>query len=179
MGIDHIQEEQVRIDHSTWKLSFFTRSGRVTIVRRDRPSPEISMALISLGYSTAQDKLQNALYSGGKTSVTETSLNDVHGKGRQFQFSSTGRGDALELVYTVNLYDSLPFLLLRLNVANRSHGNIYLHDFNLLQADADNGGSVDFEDNYRALDFFKVGWHDWVYSDCGMAAKRISIHSPS
>jgi hypothetical protein len=172
MGIDNIQEEQVRIDHSAWKFSFFTRTGRITILRRDRPAPEISMALVSLGYSNPQGKRLNAEYSTGKTSVSESSLNDVHGKGRQFQFSSVGRADSLELVYTVNIYDSQPFLLLRLSVVNRSRNNIYLHDFNLLQADAENGGGVDFEDNYRALDFFKVGWHDWVYSGLRHCSER-------
>ena len=122
------------------------------------------MALISLRYATQQGKELCADYSKGTTSINETSLTDVHGKGRQFSFSSTVRADGLELVYTVNLYDNLPFLLLRLNVVNRSRHNIYLHDFNLIQADAESGGGVDFEDNYRRLDFFKVGWHDWVYS---------------
>ena len=63
-----------------------------------------------------------------------------------------------------SLYDSRPFLLFRMEVTNRGGGNIYLHDINLLQAEASCGARLNFAGAGRPLNFFKVGWHDWVYS---------------
>ena len=164
MGFEKIHDKELRIDSDAWEVLFDLGNGRITIGCRELPLPKISKALIRLNYSTQDGKRRVADYTGGTTSCSEMPLDDVHGKGRQFQFTSTGRTDGLELTYIINLYDRRPFLLLRLIAANHSRSSLQLHDLNLIQADAENGGSVNFEDNHRPLDFFKVGWHDWVYS---------------
>ncbi|MDD5398568.1 MAG: alpha-galactosidase, partial [Dehalococcoidia bacterium] len=76
-----------------------------------------------------------------------------------------------ELAYLINLYDDRPFLLMRLEVTNSSHADIYLHDIHLLQAEAGGGGSVNFAGG-ELLNFFKVGWHDWVYSGLRQGNER-------
>ena len=113
-----------------------------------------------------------ASFAGGTAASSDEALEDVHGKGRQYRFTSAGRPDGLELTYLINLYDNRPFLLLRLEAANRAKGNIYLHDMNLLQAEASCGAAVNFPGRGGQLDFFKVGWHDWVYSGLRQGSER-------
>ncbi|RPJ63969.1 MAG: alpha-galactosidase [Dehalococcoidia bacterium] len=164
MGITPGQNEDVRIETGNCILLFSKCNGRITIGSGDFTLPEISKALIQLYYVNTYGKYLAADYTSGKTSFKEKQLTDVHGQGRQFHFTNSERDDGLELNYIVNMYDNRPFVLLRLSVTNRSRNNVYLHDLNLLQMDRRNGSYVKFEDNSGPLDFFKVGWHDWVYS---------------
>ena len=146
------------------EVSVDTQHGRLNIRRHNNNLPEVSDALVNLTCSSPGGGPHPVHFSEGTTSFREMPLDDVHGKGRQFQFHNTGRADALELDLVINIYDQQPFLLMRLIVANRSHGNVNIHDINLVQADARNGGHINFGKDGKPLDFFKVGWHDWVYS---------------
>ena len=153
-----------KIENRLWSISFDKQSGRISIIRRDHPAPSVANALIGLSYVNPGGKKRIAGFGGGKAAGSDEPLEDVHGKGKQYRFASTGRTDGLELNFLINLYDSRPFLLMRLEITNRDSGNIYLHDINLLQAEASCGARLNFAGAGRPLDFFKVGWHDWVYS---------------
>jgi alpha-galactosidase len=164
MGLADIQNDEVRIKSDAWRILFDPGESKISISRLEPPLPAISRALVSIIYSIAEGRRRAADFGGGRVSFDEKHLEDVHGVGSQFRFTSRGRSDGLKLTYFINLYDKRPFALLRLVISNDSRSNVYLHDINLVQADARNAGGVSFEDNYRPLDFFKVGWHDWVYS---------------
>ena len=158
-----MQNQGQKIENSLWNISFDRQSGRISIVRHDHTAPSIANALVGLSYANPGGKRVLTGFAGGKVTGSDEPLEDVHGKGRQYRFTSTARPDGLELNYTVNLYDNRPFILLRMEVANRGSGNINLQDINLLQVEAAGGASINFEGR-GPLDFFKVGWHDWAYS---------------
>ncbi|MDD5399333.1 MAG: hypothetical protein PHU70_09685, partial [Dehalococcoidia bacterium] len=124
------------VENQLWRISFDTRSGRISADRRDNAALSIADALIGLSYATPYGKKLTAGFAGGKTASDSQPLEDVHGRGRQYRFTSSGRTDGLELAYLINLYDDRPFLLMRLEVTNSSHADIYLHDIHLLQAEA-------------------------------------------
>ncbi|MCX5997997.1 MAG: alpha-galactosidase [Chloroflexi bacterium] len=159
-----MEDKGQKIENSLWNISFDRQNGRISIVRRDHTAPSIANALVGLSYANPGGKRLITGFVDGRVTSSDEPLEDVHGKGRRYRFTSTARPDSLELNYTVNLYDSRPFILLRMEVANLGSGNIYLQDINLLQAEASLGASVNFPASGRPLDFFKVGWHDWVYS---------------
>jgi len=161
-----------KIENRLWSISFDMQSGRLSIARHDNPAPAVTNALIGLSYANPGGKKLIASLAGGTVTGTDESLEDIHGKGRQYRFTSTGRTDDLELSFLINLYDSRLFLLLRLEAANRGSGNIYLHDMDLLRAQASNGASVNFPGSARPLNFLKVGWHDWVYSGLRRGSER-------
>jgi alpha-galactosidase len=156
-------KEQV-IERGIWRIALDRESGRISIIRRNNPAPSVDNALIGLSYANPGGKKLIAGLAGGTVTLSDEAMEDVHGRGRQYRFASTARPDGLELTYLVNLYDGRPFLLLRLEVMNRGRGDIYVHDINLLQAEASCGAAVNFPGRGGPLDFFKVGWHDWVYS---------------
>jgi hypothetical protein len=112
-------KEQV-IERGVWRVSLDPGSGRISIIRRNNPAPSIDNALIGLGYANHGGKKLMASFAGGTAASSDEPLEDVHGKGRQYRFTSTGRPDGLELTYLINLYDNRPFLLLRLEAANRA-----------------------------------------------------------
>lgn len=159
-----MQDNMLNLGNGYWKILFRPETGAFTISRTGPSLPRITNSLIQAGYRDHLDKPRLADYSGGKTSCSDATLNDIHGSGRQYKFTSDNRSDGLMLTYYLNLYDNLPIILIRLAVANRSDNNIYLHELNLISACASNHGSVDFQDRRIPLDFFKVGWHDWVYT---------------
>jgi alpha-galactosidase len=159
-----MQDNAVSLNNRCWKVSFDIVSGLFSAARREPPLPRISAALVNAGYRDQQGNKRTAGFAGGRTACSDAPLSDMHGTGKQYKFTCTGRPDGLDLTYLINIYDNRPFILLRLAVANRSKGNIYLHDLNLLQARATNRASIDFPNKNVPLDFFKVGWHDWVYS---------------
>jgi alpha-galactosidase len=159
-----MEDKGQKIENWFWRISFDMQSGRISLVRRNNPAPSVANALIGINYANPGGKKLMASLAGGTVTSRDEPLEDIHGKGRQYRFASTGRTDGLELAFLINLYDSRPFLLLRLEVANRGGGNIYLQDINLLQAEASCGAAVNFTGTGQPLDFFKVGWHDWVYS---------------
>ena len=161
-----------KIENRSWNISFDIAGGRISLARRDSPAPSVANALIGLSYADTSGRKLAAGFAGGTSSSGDSPLEDVHGRGRQYRFSSTGRRDGLELNFLINLYESRPFLLLRMEVANRGSGNIYLQDINLLQAEASCGAAVNFTGGGRPLDFFKVGWHDWVYSGLRRGSDR-------
>ncbi len=158
---------------SDWlEIAFDRERGRLDIYRRDSRLPGISNSVANLTCATPGGKPHPVHFSGGKSSGCEIPLADVHGKGRQFQFSNTDHTDGLELTLLINIYDQRPFLLLRLIVANHSRSNLHVNNMNLVQADLQNGGRINFSDSRRPLDFFKVGWHDWVYSGLRHGGQR-------
>ena len=114
-----MENQGQKIENSLWNISFDMQSGRISIVRRDHTAPSIANALVGLSYANPGGKRLMAGFAGGKVTGSDEPLEDVHGKGRQYRFTSTARPDGLELNYTVNLYDSRPFILLRMEVANR------------------------------------------------------------
>lgn len=72
----------------------------------------------------------------------------------------------LELRWVLRLYDERPFLLLRLEAANRGRESIRLDSFTLLAGTA-----------FPALagepsGFFVAGWHDWVFTGFRGARQR-------
>ena len=164
MTYEKLQEKWWDIGSDIWKIRADLQNGRLDIGRSQIPFPQISQSLVSLSISTPGGRIRNVNFDNGRTSLSELPLTDIHGKGRQYQISSTERTDELELKYFINIYDHGPFLLLRMSVTNRSTGNLHLHDLNLIQTDPGSGGYINFADGNRPLDFFKVGWHDWVYS---------------
>lgn len=139
--------------------------------RPDNDAPSVADALIGISYTNPGGKKLTAGFTGGTVTSASEPLEDVHGKGRQYRFTSAGRPDGLELTYLVNLYDDRPFLLLRLEITNSSRGGICLNDIRLLQAEAAGGGSINFSGG-GPLNFFKVGWHDWVYSGLRRGSER-------
>jgi len=156
-------EDRQKIENRFWRGSFDVRSGRISVSRPGNDAPSLAGALIGISYANPGGRKLTAGFTGGMVTSASEPLEDVHGKGRQYRFTSSGRPDGLELTYLVNLYDDRPFLLLRLEITNGSRGGICLNDIRLLQAEAAGGGSVNFAGS-GPLNFFKVGWHDWVYS---------------
>jgi len=156
-------EDRQKIENRFWRGSFDARSGRISMARQGQDGPHVADALIGLSYANQGGKKIAAGFAAGTITGGSEPLEDVHGRGRQYVFASAGRPDGLECKYLVNLYDDRPFLLLRLEITNGSRGDIYLHDIHLLQAEASSGGCVNFAGS-GPLNFFKVGWHDWVYS---------------
>ncbi len=166
-----MEEKGQIVENQLWRISFDMRSGKISAARRDNDALSVSDAYIGLSYAGKDGKQLTAGFAGGKTGSAVQTFEDVHGKGRQYRFTSSGRTDGLELAYLVNLYDDRPFLLMRLEVTNRGRADVYLHDMHLLQAEAGVGGSVNFKGG-GPLNFFKVGWHDWVYSGLRQANER-------
>ena len=167
-----MQNAALNLDNGYWKLSFDPGRGLLSVSRKDVPLPAITSALVSAEYRDERGKRYRADFTSGKTSVADAPLSDLHGKGKQYKFTSTGRPDGLELAYTINLYDDRPFMLLLLGVANRSRADIFLHDLNLLQAQAACHSRIEFQYMDHPLDFLKVGWHDWVYSGLKHGTER-------
>ncbi len=153
-----------KIENRLWNITIDMHSGSISIARHDNPAPSVANALIGVSHASPGGKKHLSGFGGGTAVSSDGPLEDVHGKGRQYCYTSGGRKDGLELNFLINLYDSRSFLLMRLEATNRGSGNIYIHDMNLLQAEASCGAGLNFAGTGRPLDFFKVGWHDWVYS---------------
>jgi len=166
-----MEDKGQRIENRLWRISFDMRSGRISVARHGNAVPSVANALIGLSYANPGGSKLAAVFAGGTVTSTSGPLEDVHGRGTQYGFTSAGRPDGLELTYRINLYDDRPFLLLRLEISNSSRGDIYLHDIHLLQAEAARGGSINFASS-GPLSFFKVGWHDWVYSGLRRGSER-------
>ena len=152
------------IAHGPWSIEFDPAGGKFTFSSPHAPAPVISGSLAGLTYSTPGGGVRAATMEGGAMECRDEELHDVHGSGRQFCYTCPAGAEAPQLAYIINMYDDRPFILLRMLVTNTGKGNIYLHNLNLVRADSRNGGSVKFRDVGRPPDFFKVGWHDWVYS---------------
>jgi len=158
-----MEDKGQKIENRFWRIFFDTQSGRISVTRQGDTSPSVANALVGLSYANPGGKKLMAGFTGGTVKSTSELLEDVHGRGKQYCFASAGRSDGLELKYLVNLYEGRPFLLLRLEITNHGRGGIRLHDIHLLQAEAAGGGSINFAGG-GPPSFFKVGWHDWVYS---------------
>lgn len=161
-----------KIENGLWSITFDMHSGRISMARQDNTVPSVANALIGVSHASPGRKKHLSGFGGGTAASSDGPLEDVHGKGRQYCYTSGGRKDGLELNFLINLYDSRPFLLMRLEVTNRGSGNIFLHDLNLLQAEVSCGAAVNFPGRGGRLDFFKVGWHDWVYSGLRQGGER-------
>ncbi|MCX5993211.1 MAG: hypothetical protein NT177_03225, partial [Chloroflexi bacterium] len=160
------------IEHGPWKIAYDPAGGSFTFCNLQLPLPVIAGSLAGLTFSTAGGGVQSAGIGGGAVDCQEAVLDDVHGHGRQFCYTCPAAGNAPQLAYLINVYDDRPFILLRMLVTNRGQGDLYLHDLDLVRADRRNGGSVKFLERGRPPDFFKVGWHDWVYSGLRHGSER-------
>ncbi len=164
MASGNMADKVLQIDGREYRVLFDLQKGRLSVGRHASLLPRISDAALGLIYSGPDGSRIPADFVPGITTASERTLEDIHGNGWQVEFTSRERRDGLALTYTINLYEQRPFILLRLAVSNVSSRSIYLHDMNLLQVETKIGAELAFEDNRKPLDFFKVGWHDWVYS---------------
>jgi len=108
--------------------------------------------------------------------LEEEPLADIHGSGRRITWRSRRPEASLRLKLEFRLYDERPFLLLRLTAANEGQETLRLEHFTLLETERRLGGAVWLapEDGGSAVppDFFKAGWHDWVYSGLRRGGQR-------
>jgi len=145
-------------------------TGRFAIYRRGSDDPCLTDAVAQVSFAQGGSRHTVEFPAGAKLS-NEWPLEDVHGTGRQWTLSGPpASGLGIDLV--INSYDRRPFLLLQMIVHNQTGPVIFLQDLTLLQATPRQGGKVQFGSQPQALDFFKVGWHDWVYSGLRHAGQR-------
>jgi len=108
-------------------------------------------------------------------SVHEEPLADLHGRGHQLVCRCPVDSSQLELVYRINLYDTQPFLLLKLTVHNLGRQPLHLEEACLLDVGPLSAGSLQLGPAEHALRFFKVGWHGWGYTGLRQPDERNSL----
>jgi alpha-galactosidase len=113
---------------------------------------------------------------GGGLELKEEPLADAHGSGRRVIWRDRQPEAGLRLKLEFRLYDERPFLLLRLTAANEGQETLRLKRSTLLAATPRRGGAVrlNLADGGSAIppDFFKAGWHDWVYAGLRRGGQR-------
>ncbi|MGB8648216.1 MAG: alpha-galactosidase [Anaerolineae bacterium] len=152
-------------------LRYRLQDGRFRIEPAHARFPAIANARCNVSWSGADGVQRQVTSDGGMQLVEQAVVEDAHGKGTQSRFDCRGEGE-LALSLLVKVYETQPFVLLRLVVTHRGAQPIHLHNLALVEAGASSGGAVRFADRPQALDFFKVGWHDWVYTGLRHASQR-------
>jgi alpha-galactosidase len=165
------QKESLSISNHLIKLTIQIKTGRLSITRPDASYPRIHDALVGVG---CRWEKRGAVFpfGTGAMSFTEGAVTDVHGKGRGLVVTDSEREDGLVMRLTVRLYETRPFLLLRLSVENACGRTFFLDDLTLVGASFQTGGRVEFGREPAPLDFLKVGWHDWCYTGLLTARDR-------
>jgi alpha-galactosidase len=112
----------------------------------------------------------------GGLEAEEEPLADAHGSGRRVTWRDRQPAAGLRLKPEFRLYDERPFLLLRLTVANGGQETLRLERSTLLASTPRLGGAVQLAlaagGSAVPPDFFKAGWHDWVYSGLRHGGQR-------
>jgi len=98
--------------------------------------------------------------AGGFTGE-ERPLSEGHGSGREAALSARAPVNGLVLRWVFRLYDERPFLLLRLEAANRGRDRLFVDRFTPLSGRG-----------LQGTGFLKAGWHDWVYAGFRRAGQR-------
>jgi len=151
-------------------LEYDPVTGRFTFYRSGSEYPRLAGSVIQVSFAQSGSKHIVEFPAGAKLS-DERSLQDEHGTGWQWTLSGPpASGLGIDLV--INCYEQRPFMLLRMIVRNQTGQVISLQDLTLLQATPRQGSQVRFGSQPHALDFFKVGWHDWVYTGLRHAGQR-------
>jgi alpha-galactosidase len=101
---------------------------------------------------------------GRPVQVEEQAIEDAQGIGKQVRINGVDPASGLRISYILNTYPSRPFHLIRLRVENVGSNTFSLSALNLVDACPSDGGEIHLAEEDRPLDFFKVGWHDWVYT---------------
>jgi alpha-galactosidase len=113
-----------------------------------------------------------ASLKGQSVAVQEAAIQDAQGEGRQLQISGVDPARGLKITYLINSYPQHPFFLLRMRVENPTSATFWLAALNLIEVAPAAGGEVLLGQKNYPLDFFKVGWHDWVYSGLRHGSER-------
>ena len=153
-----------KITGKSLNLVFDLKKNSFDILPFHGAEPKILHASCGLTLRTEGGQTLNAHLPGESSEWREIPIKDVHGNGKQFQIVGIHPTTGLKITYLINSYENQPFLLLRMLVENLSRQTYKLDGVHLLQAEHKAGGSIQFGNNKRWLDFFMVGWHDWVYS---------------
>jgi hypothetical protein len=136
-------------------------TGRFAFYRPGSDYPCVTDAEALVCFMTQGGEKRLVEFPAGAKLSDERPLQDEHGAGRQWTLTGLPfSGLGIDMV--INGYDQRPFLLIRMIVHNQTGKAISLQDLTLLQATPRRGGLVQFGSQPLALDFFRVGWHDWV-----------------
>lgn len=153
------------------RLGFNLQTGRVSFSRPELIFPRVRDSIVAAELRVGP-KTAVAQFGAGRVTVSNTALNDVHGKGREVRIVDEERPDHLEMTFTVRIFEDRSFLLMRLGVKNVGATTPALDDLFLLDASRASGGRLELSRDETPLNFFKVGWHDWCYTGLLTARDR-------
>lgn len=158
------QDHQLLLESPFITLQYDLRDDRLSLSPAGKAYPRLDGAHMGLRAALAG---QPPVFIQGldhPQAVEQHAFQDIHGPGLELCLKGRAKGFPFALSLTFRVYEAHPFLLLRLAAQNLGSQPLYMHELSLLQAGHGNSGQVRFSQQAQSLDFFKVGWHDWVYS---------------
>jgi len=164
-----MEEKQITLENCSAKLTYDIKNNSFEIQPHQASTPCLKGAIGSLDFDTNSGKKIKVTLQNSQVSVDELPVSDNQGQGRQLSITGKDPNTGIQLTWLINAYFDHPFFVLRLLVTNKSPEVISLLTLNLLEVDPKMGGAVMMDGE---LDFFEVGWHDWVYSGLRHADQR-------
>ncbi|MBN2548788.1 MAG: alpha-galactosidase [Anaerolineales bacterium] len=158
------QDHQLFLESPSLTLQYNLLNGCLSLSPAGRTYPRLDGARVGLRAALAGQPPVFIQELDPPQAVEQHAFQDIHGSGLELCVRGGAKGFPLAPGLTFRLYEQQPFLLLRLAVQNLGAQPLHIHEFSLLQAGHDNHGQVRFGAQAQMLSFFKVGWHDWVYS---------------
>jgi alpha-galactosidase len=157
------------------QVDFESASGRFTFIPDGLNVGSLHGASAWVSYRQQESgKLQRITFARWSSTDNEVTFSDVHGKGIQQIIHCPAGAEGIELIYRVNRYESLPFILLQMMIKNMSHAPVYLSECCLLDVKPEAGGELDLDRAEHGLRLLKVGWHGWDYTGVRSGTDRNS-----
>jgi hypothetical protein len=157
------------------RLKVQTPDGNYSIHSSRAEGPSIENCQAALSARSSSGAWSKLFFGAGGADAEEQPLADTHGSGRRLILTARQAAGGLRLRLEFRLYTDRPYLLMRLTAANEGRETLWLENFTLLAAERRLGGAVRLAAAGGPLEapaFFKVGWHDWVYSGLRRGRQR-------
>jgi alpha-galactosidase len=170
--ISHTENNLLCVENDHLKLEYDLETGCFNLKRSHAAYPQVQRARAGLSCAAPGSRSSFVQGVARPRLVEQHALEDVHGKGVEFHLVGEGTGARVGLALIFRFYEERPFILMRLVATNHSGQTLHLDELTLIRVGYGNDGRLRFVDGDRALSFFKVGWHDWVYSGLRRADQK-------
>ena len=154
-------DNPITLSSTSAALSYDVHTNSFRLQPHGASTPCLEGIIASLEFRSASGKKGKAALRGGQVTLEQLTTTDCHGTGTQLCLRGRDPQTGITLTLLVNAYPEQPFFILRLLAANTNAETISLLRLNLVEVDPKSGGTVRLGEK---LDFFEVGWHDWVYT---------------
>jgi alpha-galactosidase len=156
-------QNRIEITSSSARLIIDPQRSTFDLLPLNGAGPALQHTRWSLDCAAPSGRRLQVSLAGRAAEVEQQAVQDAHGQGRQIQLSGIDTATGLRLSLAVRQYPDCPFFLLRMRVENLTSTTFSLSALNVFEAAPREGAQV-YPGSDRPLDFFKVGWHDWVHT---------------